>query len=323
MKQIKNFFNNNGDYLIALIILISINFFLPRFMPGNPVDVILGGSEGYSEITDEMRSDLTQSLGLDKPIFMQFGIYLKDLLHFDLGYSYYYSKPVSELILSALPWTLLLVLTGMCMSVLIGYFLGIECAYRHNKKFDKVMLTFMMGLTGFTQFFVGIILLIFFGVNLGIFPVSGCRTPCSTYHGLSMFLDVLHHLALPVLTIILTEVSQVFLLIRNAGLIAMDRPFYAIAKAKGLSKKTIKHKYIGKNAMQPIVNYVGMQIGKILVGALMIEVVFSYPGLGNLICHSVYNRDYPVLEGMFFFIAVLVLLGSAVTESINRKFEKI
>lgn len=322
LVKLKKFVSNNSNFLITFIVLICLNFFLPRLLPGDPVDIVLGGNEGFAEVTPEMRQEIVVRLGLDKPLHTQFIIYIKNLLRLDFGYSYHFGVPAKELISKYLPWTLLLVSSGLIITLCVGFFLGIESAYKHNKRFDKITLAVMMSLTGFTQFFVGILLLLFFGVRLGWLPVSGCKTACSGYRGLRVFIDVIYHMILPVLTMVITEVTNIYLLSRNTAIIVKKKPFILAGKARGLTEKKIMYSYIGKNTLQPIVNFLGLMFGRIFVGVLMIEVVFSYPGLGTLICQSVFHRDYPVLQAVFFLIALMVLLGSAISEAFNRKFEK-
>lgn len=319
--RMKNFKNHYLDYFITFIILLFLSFYLPRLIPGNPVDAILGGGEGVVNITEELRSEVSIRYGLDKPLYQQFTIYVSNIIKMDFGYSYVYSRPVIEIILASLPWTLLLVLSSVFFSTIIGVCLGIESAYKYNKRFDKLSVGLLMSSSGFPQFFIGILLLIIFGINLGWLPSSGGRSPFSDFEGIHYIIDVGKHLVLPMLTIIFTEVSGVFMLSRSSSIMVIQKPYFLMAKARGLSKWTMKYSYIGRNILLPVINHIGMRLGKVLVGELMVEVVFSYPGLGSLLYNSVSSRDYPVIQGLFVLVAIMTLITSSLTEHFNRHVE--
>ncbi|MCT4634092.1 MAG: ABC transporter permease [Firmicutes bacterium] len=324
MKKVigmRNFKDHYLDYFITFIILLFLSFYLPRLIPGSPIDAILGGGEGVVNITDELRREVSIRYGLDKPLYQQFIIYVGNIIKLDFGYSYVYSRPVIEIILASLPWTLLLVVFSVFLSTTIGVLLGIESAYRYKKKFDKFSVGLLMSSSGFPQFFIGILLLILFGINLGWLPISGGKSPFNDFDGVYYIIDVARHLILPMLTIVITEVSGVFMLARSSAIMVIQKPYYFMAKAKGLSKYTIKYSYIGRNILLPVVNHIGMRLGKVLVGELMVEVVFSYPGLGSLLYNSVSSRDYPVIQGLFVLVAIMTLITSSVTEHFNRHVE--
>lgn len=323
MKNLRQFIKNNGDYLIALFIILTINFLLPRLLSGNPIDILYGGSETYNELTPEIKQELMAKFGLDQPLYKQFINYLNDLLHLDFGYSYHFGLPVKVVIGRYLPWTLLLVTASIVTSLIIGYLFGITSAFKHNSRFDKITMGVMMSFTGFTQFFIGILLLILFAVKLGWFPIAGCESQFRDYTGIAHVFDIGYHLILPVTTMMIAEVTGIYLLVRNTGIIVKKKPFMLTAEARGLEKSKIMHKYLGKNIMPQLVNFLGLMIGRLFVGALMVELVFAYPGLGTLIQMSVNHRDYPMLQGIFLIIAVMVLLGSFLSEAFNRSFKKI
>lgn len=308
------------DYLIAFLFIISINFLLPRLMPGDPLMVIYGEDVVVS-MNEELEQDLTERMGLDKSLGEQFGVYLVNLLKGDLGYSYYYEDSVLNLLLGTLPWTILLVGLALIISTLLGIILGLETGYKRGSFFDKGVLTGLMFLNGFPDFFIGIVLLLIFSVSLGLFPLSGAMTPYSGLTGLSLIFDVLKHLTLPLLALVLSEISACFLLTRTTVITVLGEPFILTAKAKGVREKNIKYRHIGKNSLIPILTRTGIRIGRMFTAILLIETVFSYPGVGYLIYNSLLTRDYPVIQGVFFVIALIVMGINFLVEVVNKKID--
>lgn len=309
------------DYSIAFILLILLNFMLPRLLPGDPVSALLG-EQVLFEMTPKIHQELIVELGLDKPIYIQFEKYINSLLQFDFGYSYFYKTKVIDLIISYLPWTVILVMTGMIISLIIGYFTGIESGYHHGKVIDKFFLSIMISISGFPQFFLGMLLLIFFSVELGWFPMGGCETACSDFTGIDRINDILIHMILPVITIVISEVSNIYLLTRNTSISVNEKYFMRTAVAKGLKENIIKHRYLGKNSFVPLLTMAAIVMGRMFVGVLLIEVVFSYPGLGSLIYEAIKVRDYPVLQGTFFIVAIMVLMFNGIAEGIHLKYSE-
>ncbi len=318
MGRIKPF-GKRMDYLAALVVLIILNFLLPRMMPGDPVDAIIG-DQNFFEVTSEMKAELSAKLGLDKPLHHQFLVYLANLCRLDFGYSYYYNESVTSLILGYLPWTLLLASTALLISLFIGFYLGIECGYRHDGPLDRGVLSGMMLVSGMPHFFVGMLLIVFFACFLNWFPMQGCETAGSSYTGFPWLLDICSHMVLPVTAIVAGEVVGIFLLVRNTSLLVQKKPFITTARAKGLRPSVIKYRYIGRNSFVPLFTVTGMMLGRMFAGIILVEVVFSYPGLGTLIYNAVAVRDYPVLQGSFFFIAIMVLLFNSLAETFNQKY---
>ncbi|MCT4618315.1 MAG: ABC transporter permease [Marinisporobacter sp.] len=309
------------DYVAAFICLIVLNFMLPRLLPGDPVTALIG-DQALFEMTDEMYKKLVVDFGLDQPLYIQFFKYIKGLIQFDFGYSYFHKKKVIDLIFSYIPWTILLVTTSMFFSLLIGYLTGIESGYHHGKRLDKYLLSVMIFISGFPQFFLGMLFLIFFSVQLGWFPMGGCETACSDFTGIRRIQDILMHLILPVITIVIAEVSNMYLLTRNTSIIVRKKYYMRTAVAKGLGEYVMKHRYLGKNSFIPLLTMAAIIMGRMFVGALLIEVVFSYPGLGSLIYEAVQVRDYPVLQGTFFMVATMVLIFNGIAEGIHLKYSE-
>jgi peptide/nickel transport system permease protein len=187
-----------------------------------------------------------------------------------------------------------------------------------------------MILNGFPNFFIGIILLLVFAVYLGCLPLQGAKTPYSGLSGIDSMLDIAQHLVLPLLALTLAQIPGSYLLMRNTMLTtlkepfvrtALKEPFVRTAKAKGLSKVAVRYKHAGRNAMLPIVTTTGVRVGIIFTGALFIEIIFSYPGVGLLTYNALFMRDYPILQGVFFIVAVFVILANFVVDLLYRKID--
>jgi peptide/nickel transport system permease protein len=293
-------------YLVALIIILALNFLLPRLMPGDPLSAIYG-DEALVQMTPQLQEELIDRFSLDQPLWNQFGAYISALFHGDLGYSYYYNAPVFEVILGRLPWTLLLVGLSLVLSTGIGVVLGIESGWRRGSKTDRALLGGLMSLNGFPDFFIGMVLLLIFGVTLGLLPISGAMTPYSGLSGGALVWDVIKHLILPLTALTLTHVASGYLLTRNTMITALKEPYMLTARAKGLSQFKLKYRHAGRNSMLPVITMTGIWLGRVVTGALFIEIIFSYPGLGYLIYESMMFRDYVVIQGAMLLVTTAVL----------------
>jgi peptide/nickel transport system permease protein len=307
-------------YAIAFVFILSLNFFLPRMMPGDPLTAIYG-DEALIAMTPELKAHLVERFALDKPLWEQFGAYLLALFHGDLGYSYYYNASVLKVIMGSLPWTLLLVGSSLVLSTVLGIVLGIESGWRRGSKTDRTLLFGLMSLNGFPDFFLGMVLLLIFGVTLGIFPLAGALTPYSGLSGLALVLDVLKHLALPVIALTLAQLAGSYLLTRNTMITVLKEPFMLTARAKGLRQKVIKYRHAGRNSMLPVITMTGIWLGRIVTGALFVELVFSYPGVGHLTYQALLSRDYPVIQGVFLIVAISVLVANCAVDLLYPKID--
>jgi len=308
------------NYLVAFYIILSLNFLLPRLMPGDPLTAIYG-EEAMIQMTPELKERLVERFALDRPLTGQFGAYLLSLLKGDLGYSYFYNAPVIKVILGALPWTFLLVGTAIVISTIIGTLLGMESGWRRGKKIDRAILAGTMFLDGLPDFFLGMVLLILFGVILEIFPLAGAMTPYAGYAGITLVLDVLKHLALPAAALTLVNLPGAYLLARNSMVTTLGEAFILTARAKGLKDGVVRYRHAGRNSLLPVITHTGMQVGRMLTGALFIETVFSYPGLGLLIQKALQTRDYPLLQGIFLVITVFVLVSNFSVDILYNKID--
>ena len=294
------------SYLIALAAIFSLNFILPRLMPGDPLHAIYG-DVALVAMTDEMQAHLIRQLSLDKSWWDQMQAYLLGLFHGDLGFSYYYRDQVSQVILAAMPWTVLLAGLALVIATLIGIILGIESGYNRGSPFDRGMVASLMFLSGFPDFFVGVLLLLIFAVSLDVLPLSGATSAYAGYQGLSYVADVLRHLALPLAAMVLVQLGDVFLLTRNTVVTLLGESFILTARAKGCPERLIKYAHAGRNSLLPVTTATGMRIPHLITRVLFIEIVFSYPGIGSLLNTAISTRDYPLIQGVLLVVTLTVL----------------
>lgn len=307
-------------YVIAFCIILVLNFLLPRMMPGDPLLAIYG-DEALISMTPQLKAQLVERFALDKSLWEQFGAYVLALFQGELGYSYYFNAPVIEVILGRLPWTVLLVGSSLVISTILGILLGIESGWRRGTRTDRTMLAGLMSLNGFPDFFLGMVLLLVFGVTLGIFPLSGALTHYSDLSGVALVVDVLKHLVLPVAALTLAHLAGSYLLTRNTMVSVIKEPYMLTARAKGLSQRVLKYRHAGRNSLLPVVTMTGIWMGRLVTGALFTELVFAYPGVGYLIYEALLSRDYPVIQGVFLIVAVCVLIVNFLIDVSYQKLD--
>lgn len=309
-----------ANYIIALIVILAINFILPRLMPGDPLQAIYG-DEALLAMTPQLKEELIRRFALDRPLLDQLVSYLGSLCRGDLGHSYFYNAPVARVILGFLPWTILLAGLALILSTLLGLFLGIESGSRRGRALDKVLLGSNMLLSGLPDFFVGILLLLFFGVFLRLAPLAGALTPYAGHSGLALALDVLHHLLLPLAALVIVRMTAIYLLTRNTMITTLGSAYILTARAKGCPERSIRYRHAGRNSLLPVVTAAGLQFAHLITGTLFIEIIFSYPGLGLLLYKSLLTRDYPLLEGILLLVAISVLLINFMVDMLYVKLD--
>jgi len=300
--------------LLVLAVLV-LNFLLIRLAPGDPIETLAGQMGG---ITEDIRADLRQTYGLDKPLPAQLAIYLTRVAAGDLGYSYFFNLPVTRLIVERLPATLLLVLTSLLIAIIAGTVLGVLASRRPNGLLSQ-MIT-VVSVIGYSApvFWTGMLLVILFASLLPILPVSGMRSAAIQQGGLVDILDVARHLVLPSLSLAIVYLAQYARLTRASMLDVLGADYIRTARAKGLSENTVYFHHALRNALLPVITIVGLQFGNMLAGAIVVETVFNWPGLGRLAFDSVLRRDYPTLLGLLFFSSLLVIAANQVTDICYR-----
>lgn len=283
-------------YGAALFFVLSVNFFIPRLMPGNPVLAIMGES---SYLSREDLSALERTYGLDQSLLKQFGAYLKRSMAFDFGNSIHRFTPVRALVFSALSRTLIISLPALAAGSLLGIFLGSLAGWKRGKWWEHCALGGGLFLYSLPPYFLAILILYVFAVKLPIFPLPGS--------GAAGFLGA-GRLFLPFMTLSLFSFARHFLMMRGSVGAERKKIYPVFARSKGLSSPQILFRHVFRNSLLPVITLLAMDLGFLLGGALFVEIVFSINGIGLLLYNALLGRDYPLIQGIFFFLMVSVLI---------------
>ena len=300
-----------GFYLIAFWVSVTLNFLLPRFMPGDPVSRMFARNQ--DRMQPEQIEQLRKLLGVDdRPLWEQYIGYLHNMLTGQMGVSISrFPAPVTEVIGSQVGWTLLLGGTALVIAAVVGNLLGILAAWRRGGASDSALPPILIFIGSFPYFWLAMGALYLFGVTLGWFPIrhafSDTIAPSFSWEFIS---DVGMHLVLPALTIVLVSVGGWMLGMRNTMIATNAEDYITMAEAKGLRPGRIMFRYAARNAMLPSVTSFGMSLGFVVGGALLTEVVFAYPGVGYQLLAAVQGLDYPLMQGLFLTITAAVLLAN-------------
>jgi peptide/nickel transport system permease protein len=303
-----------SQYALVLLAALTLNFFLPRMMPGNPLRFLAGEDVGM--LSPLQVAEVRARYGLDRSLFEQYLTYLGSMLSGDWGYSYQMGKPVIAAILERLPWTLLLVGSALAVASIFGILVGAIAAWNRGRTADTAPLTLSILVDSLPTFWLGMLLIAVFSVELRWFPIYGARTAWGPTTGLPYVMDVLRHLVLPATTLIMATLSGTFLVMRYAMLDVLGQDYVRTARSKGVSERSVLLKHAVRNALLPVSTIVFLNLGYLIGGATVIETVFSYPGIGTLLYQAVLNRDYPVLQGAFLMLTVSVILASVISDAI-------
>ncbi|MDN2565586.1 ABC transporter permease [Aquibium sp. A9E412] len=297
--------------LALLVGVVVLNFLLIRLAPGDAAAVIAGEMGGASE---EILARIRSEYGLDKPILVQLGIYLADVLRGDLGQSYYFNQPVTALIAARIGPTILLVLTAQLFAIGLGVFMGVLAARRPQGWLSATVA--VLSTVGYAApvFWTGIMLTILFASMLPLFPVEGMVSARFDGNAFDYALDVAHHLVLPALTLGIIFLAQYARLSRAAMIEVLGADYVRTARAKGVRERSVVFKHALRNAVLPILTVAGLQFGNLISGALLVETVFNWPGMGRLAFESILRRDYPLLLGVLFFSALMVIVANLLTD---------
>lgn len=304
-------FSRVGFYAIAIWVSITINFFLPRLMPGDPASHLMAriATQLRPEEIDAMRRVFGFS---DAPIFVQYLEYLGHILQGDLGKSISrFPTPVTDVIGTGLFWTILLGAVALVISFIVGNVLGIIGTWRRGGLVDSIMPPLLIFIGAFPYFWLAMVALYVLGFQMNLFPLRHAYASNLTpAFNLAFIGSVIRHLILPAGTIVLVSVGGWVLGMRNAMISTLAEDYVTFAEAKGLRQRRIMFSYAARNALLPAVTSLGISIGFILSGALLTEIVFSYPGLGFLLLSAVQNLDYPLLQGLLLMTTMAVLIAN-------------
>ena len=308
-----------ASMLLVLLVVVVLNFLMLHLAPGDIADTIAQTMGGADE---QDMAELRKQYGLDQPFFIQLFNYVGRVVLLDFGHSHFYNVPVLDLIMERFPATLLLVFSAQILSLFVGILLGVYAAQNPNGL--SSLFVNMFSLFGYAApvFWTGILLLIAFSLHIPIFPVSGMRD--ITIESSNFFvhlLDVLRHLFLPMITLASIFFAYYSRLCRASMLEVLGADFVRTAKAKGLAKKDVLLKHALKNSLSPVITFAGLSFSAVVSGAILVETVYSWPGLGTLAFNSIISRDTPVLLGILIFSTLMVTVGNLLTDLALRALD--
>lgn len=303
------FIRKSTRYLILIFTIIIINFVIPRLMPGDPF-LFLFGEEVYGAAirNPELVHSLSERYGLNKPIFDQFAIYLGSLLRGDLGYSFSYGRPISEIIAERLPLTLLMTLPPTLVSLAVGAVLGLYLGYNIEKRSKHIISSLLMIIYSIPSYWAAMVAILVFSLWFNLTPIGGAPSAGSS------IIDGIRHMILPFGIIALFNTAYVAIIMRGLTLEVAEEPFIITARSKGLSETKFRIRHLFIPSLAPFLSLAAIEIGFAFSGALLVEIAFSWPGIGYTMWQAVVERDYPLLQATFTMTALIVILANALAD---------
>lgn len=292
-------------YTFVLAIIITMNFALPRVLPGDPLLNLLGERATYNP---EFMGELRVRMGLDGPLHRQYVRYLLDLARGDLGYSFTFTQPVSHVLTQRLGWTLILVGPAVLLGALVALLLGTLAGWRRSSRIDVALTSLSIFTHSMPHYWLAMLAVMVFSYRLGWFPLG--RAPISDAGGMVYLGNFLWHLALPLATLTLLKASYDLIIVRNSVVAVSGEDHVLVARSRGIDGLPLIAHHVVRNSLAPLITVTAMQFGKLFAGALLIEIVFSWPGMGTVIWDAVGGRDYPLLQASFLVIAMGVLAAN-------------
>jgi peptide/nickel transport system permease protein len=300
------------EIAIIFFVIMTALFFLFRLSPGDPISKVVDPM-----LTPEDMRYLIEQMGLDKPMWEQYVIYLKNFFTGNFGVSFHYGEPVFKIIKERLGWTILLFTSSTILAAFAGVFLGKIAAWNKGSRLDSVMsISALVCYTLFIPWFA-LLLLWVMGFKLGLFPLGGILSPELWVGNASWFvrvLDIVHHMILPLLTLFIINLGSYLLLMRSSMLSVLREDYIITARAKGLSERVIRNKHAAKNAALPVVTSVGLSLAFSINGGALTEQIFTWPGIGRELIFAVSNNDYPLAQACFLLIALVVLVANLIVD---------
>lgn len=297
-----------GYSALVLWIVATILFFMFRLMPGSPLAAFIDQTT-----TKEQQDALIAQFGLDKSLFQQYLAFLSNLAQGDLGQSFFHRRPVMDVVMEALPNTIILTMSGLVVAYVFGVLAGAYLAWRRGTTIEGIGIPLTLATRAAPEFWLGMVMLAFFSFQLGWFPAGGANSVGLDYAsewGRIFTLDFLHHLALPMLTLAIYLQGLPLLLMRSNMIEILGEEFITMSKMKGLSPRTIVLDHAARNAMLPVATAFALGVGSAIGGNVVVETIFSWPGIGRLLVNAVSSSDYPLAQGAFLIItAVLIAMN--------------
>lgn len=296
---------------ITIFAVLVFNYVLFRVLPGDPLAMLMRNPKA----TPEMIEAAKRLFGLDQPWYVQFYLYFKNLLSGDLGMSFYFKQPVGSVIGSRIMPTVIMVGLAEIIAIVAGIAAGILAAWKRGTRIDVGTLGFSLITYSMPTFWLGMVLVVVFSVNLHLFPTSGILTPGMTYPtAAAMVSDYFRHLILPMFTMSIVLIGEYALTMRNTLIDVLSEDYITTAKAKGFGNRYILRKHAMPNAMLPMVTIIAINLGLVVGGTVQVETIFSWPGLGSLMYEALKARDYPLLQGVFLLVTVSVVIANLIAD---------
>jgi peptide/nickel transport system permease protein len=296
--------------LATLLFVLVVNFFLFRVISDDPVGKLFRGRN----LTQEQMDAKREQFNLDGSQLQQFVAYIKQTLSGNLGDSILSGRPVTTEIREAIWPTVMLVGTSTVLSMIIGIVFGIYAGWRRRSTFDAGATTFSMFTYSVPDFWLGMLLLSLFAVQLGWFPTGGFEDAGSTATGLSALLDQLHHMFLPALTLTLAYIGEYMIIMRSSMIDTLSEDYLQLARAKGLRDSLVRRRHAVPNALLPVVSLAALNFGYVLSGAIAVEAIYSWPGLGQASIEAIRGPDYAMLQGLFLLFSASMIFANLVVD---------
>jgi peptide/nickel transport system permease protein len=300
-----------GQVLVTLLSVATFNFIIFRILPGDPIRLLARAGHLSPEAIDRLR----QVFGLDKPLGVQYLYYLRNMATGELGISVTYRRPVVDILQERIANTLILLGAATVIVILVGVTAGVIAAARRGTRVDGALVITSLVFWSLPTFWTGLVLVILLGVYLHAFPISGMTSPgFSTDLSFANLLDISRHLVLPTLTLAIVDMGQFMLITRSSLIEALTEDYILTAKAKGLSARRVLWGHGVPNALLPVITTTALYVSLVVGGAIQVETVFSWPGMGRLMYDAVLRRDYPLLEASFLLAAATVILANFLSD---------
>ena len=306
--------------LLTLWTAITLNFLLPRLMPGNPAEVMLAKFKGKGSMSPQALHSIQVMLGIsNESLWKQYLQYWNGIFHFHFGISYtFFPYSVAHMVLQALPWTLVLIGVTTVLSFVLGTLLGAWAAWRRGSTFDMAVTSIFTFTSSFPYFWFGLICVFFFAFVWHVFPLSGGYSANLTPgFNWSFIGSAVYYSILPAITILISSLGGWQLQMRNNMINALNEDYVVLARAKGLSERMLALGYAARNAILPNITGFAMSLGFVVSGAILVELVFAYPGIGDLLYNAVTNEDYPLMQAIFLMIVVAVVVANFAADVVN------
>jgi peptide/nickel transport system permease protein len=311
MFKLEYIAKKTGELLLTLFAIATFNFFLFRILPGNPLRLI--ARSGH--LTGDAVARLQELFGLDKPQWMQYLIYLKNIVTGQFGISITYRRPVMDIISERMFNTVILLAAATVIVIVVGVGAGIIAAMKRGSKTDKTLVVFSMVGWSLPTFWTGLMMIILFGVFMHAFPIAGVLTPGASYASTwDLVADYARHLIMPTIALVVVDMAEFFLVTRSTLVDVLTEDYVLTAKGKGLSSNMMLWRHALPNAMLPIITTMALYVSLVIGGAIQVETVFSYPGMGKLMYDAVLRRDYPILEASFFLLASVTVIANFISD---------